>query len=446
MLPKSLFRALAHRNFRLYFFGQGISVLGTWMQQVAVAWVVYSSSGSPLWLGLVSFAGQIPVLFLAPFTGAFIDRARRQRVVLFTQASAMSLAFVLASLTLSGHVTVWHLFFLSLLSGVVDAFDIPARQLLMTDMVGPGDDLANAIALNSSIYNGARLMGPALAGVLLASTSPGVCFLANGASYLAVLVALLAMRLPLQRRFSRQSRFLAGVGEGLAYAWNFSPIRALLLLAGLVSMAAAAVSTLLPIVATTMPHGDATTLGLLTAAIGAGALAGTILLAARKSIVGLGKWIAAAPALFGLGLLAFTQTSSLMVSILLLAVVGFALLLLMAATNTVLQMLVEDDKRGLVMSLFTMVVTGLAPVGGLLAGLLAHWAGTTAPLCAAGIACLIGSLGFISQYGRLRAEARPIYVRKGLVEESVVQVSGTFPSPVRNALVAVREAEVVGQP
>ncbi len=306
MLATMPFRALVHRNFRLYLFGQGVSVLGTWMQQVAVAWLVYCLTGSAVWLGIVAFAGQIPCLFVSPFAGALIDRFNRHRIVLLTQTLAMMLALILAALTLTGVVQVWQLVVISLLSGTVDAFDIPARQYLMTEMVGTANDLANAIALNSSIFNAARIVGPALAGALLAWTSSGVCFLANGASFLAVLVALLAMRLPSCQAERSPHRLLAGIGEGITYAWGFSPIRAVLLLTAVVSMAAMASSTLLPVVATSMLHGDSKTLGVLTAATGSGALIGTMLLAARSSVVGLGKWIAAAPAVFGLGLAAFS--------------------------------------------------------------------------------------------------------------------------------------------
>ncbi len=274
MLRLPPLRALAYRNFRLYFFGQGISVLGTWMQQVAVGWMVFCLTGSPLWLGLVGFAGQIPALFISPFAGAMVDRVNRHRLVMFTQALAMLLALTLAALTLTGQITVGQLVALSLLSGIVDAFDIPARQFLLTEMVGQGEDLANAIALNSSIFNAARLIGPALAGFLLVWTNAGVCFLINGLSYVAVLVALLAIRLPVSRCARASGRFLEGIGEGFAYAWGFGPIRAVLLLTGLVGMAATASTTLLPMVAQAMPNGGASTLGLLTAATGAGGAGG----------------------------------------------------------------------------------------------------------------------------------------------------------------------------
>ncbi len=418
MFPTTAFRALAHRNFRLYFFGQGLSVLGTWMQQVATAWLVYCLTDSAIWLGLVAFAGQIPCLIVSPFAGVIVDRVNRHRLVLATQTVAMLLAFTLATLTLPGMIQVWELVVLSLLGGVVDAFDIPARQFLMTEMVGTSDDLANAIALNSSIFNAARLVGPALAGALLAWTSPGVCFLVNGISFIAVLVALWAMDLPSTSLERKHRRLLAGIGEGFTYAWESGPIKAVLLLAALVSMTATASSTLLPLVATSMLHGDSKTLGILTAATGAGALVGTLLLASRKSVVGLGKWIAGAPALFGLGLAAFSCASSLWSSALFLAIAGFALLLLMAASNTVLQTIVDADKRGRVMSLFTMAVNGLAPIGGLLAGLLAYSAGAAVTLRVAGAASIAGSLLFVLHYPRLRAEGRIIYLRKGLIVES----------------------------
>ncbi len=407
MRSTTAFRALAHRNFRLYFFGQGVSVLGTWMQQVAVAWLVYRLTDSPLWLGLVAFAGQVPALFLAPPAGALIDRANRHRLVLLTQTLAMVLAFILATLTFSGVVAVWHLIVLNLLAGAVDALDVPARQFLLTEMVGRDDDLANAIALNSSIFNAARLLGPALAGILLAHTSAAVCFLANGISYLAVLAALLAMRLPRAEHPGKRVPFLNGLREGFTYVWKSDSIRALLLLAGLVSMAATACTTLLPVVATSILHGDASTLGALTAATGAGALAGSLILAIRRSMHGLGRWIAVAPAVFGLGLIAFSCSHVLWGSAVLMGASGFALLVLMASINTVLQALVDDNLRGRVMSLYATAVMGLAPIGSLLSGLLADHVGAAVTLRLGGLVCVVGSLVFAARRLRLREEIRP---------------------------------------
>ncbi len=286
---RPLLRALGHRNFRLFFLGQGISLIGTWMQQVAVAWLVLVLTGSPLWLGVVGFAGQIPALVLAPFAGVLVDRWDRYRLILLTQTLAMLQAFVLAALALSGTVEVWQVAVLSLLLGAVNAFDMTARQAFLTDLVERGEDLPNAIALNSSLVNGARLVGPALAGLLLAWTSPGVCFLVNGISYLAVLAALLALRVPRHQPLPAGVPLMRQLREGFAYAFGFAPIRALLLLLALVSLLGMAYSVLLPVFATEVLGGGAGTLGLLSAASGVGALGSAVVLAARRSVVGLGR-------------------------------------------------------------------------------------------------------------------------------------------------------------
>jgi MFS family permease len=401
MSAASPFRALGHRNFRLYLAGQGVSIIGTWTQQVAMAWLVYQLTGSPLWLGAVGFAGQIPALFLTPLAGSLIDRRDRHRLLLLTQTAALAQSTALALLTLTGAVAAWHVLGLSFFLGVLNAFDIPTRQSFLSELVGTGDDLPNAIALNSSVFNGARLAGPALAGLLLALTGPGVCFLANALSYLAVLAALLAMRLPQRQRAPARVRLLGGAREGIAYAWGSAPIRSLLLLLlGLFNMAGMAETTLLPVVATQALAGDATTLALLSAAAGLGAFAAAVLLAARRSVHGLESWIVAAAGAHGLAMIAFSFAGALWAAALLLSVTGLTLLLLTAGANTLLQTLVAEGKRGRVVSLYTMMVTGLAPVGGLLAGALADRIGAAAALRLAGVMCVVGWLTFAVQCHR----------------------------------------------
>jgi MFS family permease len=407
MSAASPFRALAHRNFRLYLAGQGVSIIGTWTQQVAMAWLVYQLTGSPLWLGVVGFAGQIPALFLTPLAGALIDRCDRHRLLLFTQTAALAQAAALAVLTLTGAVAAWHVVALSLFLGVLNAFDIPTRQSFLSELVGKGDDLPNAIALNSSAFNGARLVGPALAGLLLALTGPGVCFVANALSYVAVLAALGAMRLPRRQRLPARSRLLGGVWEGLAYAWGSAPLRSLLGLIGLFNIAGMAETTLLPVVATQALAGGSATLALLSAAAGLGAFAAAVLLATRRSVRGLERWVVTAAGVFGLGLIAFSFAEALWAAALLLSVTGFTLLLLTAAANTLLQTLVAEDKRGRVVSLYTMMVTGLAPVGGLLAGLLADRVGAAPALRLAGLLCVGGWALFGARSRRLPAGASP---------------------------------------
>jgi MFS family permease len=403
MSAPSPFRALAHRNFRLYLAGQGVSIIGSWTQQVAMAWLVYQLTGSPLWLGVVALAGQIPALFLTPLAGSLIDRCDRHRLLFLTQSAALAQAGVLALLTLTGAVAVWHVVALSFFLGVLNAFDIPTRQSFLSELVGRGDDLPNAIALNSSVFNGARLAGPALAGLLLALTGPGICFVANALSYLAVLAALGAMRLPKRERPARRGRLLGGVCEGLAYAWRSAPIRSLLLLIGLFNMAGMAETTLLPVVATQALAGGATTLALLSAAAGLGDFAAAVLLAARRSVRGLERWIVAAAGVFGPAMILFSFAGALWAAALLLGVTGFTLLLLTAAANTLLQTLVAEDKRGRVVSLYTMMVTGLAPVGGLLAGLLADRAGAAAALRLAGGLCVAAWVAFALPFRRRAA-------------------------------------------
>ena len=390
MSAASPFRALAHRNFRLYLAGQGVSIIGSWTQQVAMAWLVYQLTGSPLWLGVVGFAGHIPALVLTPLAGSLIDRCDRHRLLLLTQSAALAQAAALAVLTLTGAVAAWHVVALSLFLGALNAFDIPTRQSFLSELVGKGDDLANAIALNSSVFNGARLVGPALAGLLLALTGPGVCFVANALSYVAVLAALCAMRLPRRQRRPSRGRLLGGVCEGLAYAWRSAPIRSLLVLIGLFNLAGMAETTLLPVVATQALAGGSGTLALLSGAAGLGAFAAAVLLAARRSVHGLDRWVVAASGVFGLGMIAFSFAGTLWAAALLLSVTGFTLLLLTAAANTLLQTRVAEDKRGRVVSLYTMMVTGLAPVGGLLAGLLADRVGAAGTLRLAGAACVLG--------------------------------------------------------
>jgi MFS family permease len=408
MQSASPFRALSHRSYRLYFAGQGVSLVGTWAQQVAASWLVYQMTESPAWLGLVTFAGQAPALLIAPPAGALIDRSDRRRVVLLTQGLALAQALVLATLALTGTIAVWHLLTLSVLLGVVNAVDMPARQALLAEMVGRTEDLANAIALNSSAFNTARLVGPALAALLLAWTSPGVCFLANALSYLAVLAALLAMPLTSRRHTPAGGPLLHGLREGLSYAWGQAPIRSVLLLVALVGTAATACSTLLPVLATALPGGDASTLGVLTAAGGVGALAGAGFLASRRGLAGLGRLLATAPALFGLGMLALSFSGWLWTSAALLAGTGCALVLVNASCNTVLQALVEEGKRGRLMSLFTAAVTGAAPVGGLLAGIVADRAGAPAALQLGGLACLLATVAFAVRLRRLDLSARPL--------------------------------------
>ena len=435
-MPTSPFlRALAHRNFRLFIVGQGVSLIGTWMQQVAIAWVVFRMTGSATLLGLVSFAGQIPGLVVAPIAGVLVDRWNRHRLLLVTQTLSMFQAFALTALAETGTLAVWHMVVLSLVLGVVNAFDMTARQAFLTEMVERREDLANAIALNSSLVNGTRLVGPALAGLVLSVSSAGVCFLSNGLSYLAVLAALLAMQVRPREQLAQPAGLAQGLREGFRYAFGFAPVRSILLLLALVSLVGMSYSVLLPVFARQILHGEAGTLGALTAASGLGALGAAVMLAMRRSVVGLGRWITAAPGLFGVGLIGFSFAEVLWVAAPLLTVVGFAMMMQMAASNTVLQTIVPEDRRGRVMSYYTMAFLGMAPLGSLLGGALADVIGAPTVVRLAGVCCIVGSLGFLVHLPRLRTLVRPIYVRMGILPEvaSGIQAASELNLPPERA-------------
>ncbi|MBV8265090.1 MAG: MFS transporter, partial [Planctomycetaceae bacterium] len=367
-------RALASRNYRLFFAGQLVSLIGTWMQSVAQSWLVYRLSGSPVLLGLVSFAGQIPVFLLAPVGGSLADCRDRHRIIVTTQSASMALAMILAGLTLGGQVQIGHVFVLATLLGVVNAFDIPARQAFLVDMVGR-DDLISAIALNSSMFNGARIVGPAMAGVLVAAVGEGWCFFANGLSYLAVLAGLLAMRLEVRPRSPRAGSPLAHVVEGFGFVARTAPIRDLLGLLGLISLMGTPYAVLMPIFADQILHGGAKELGLLMGASGLGALLGALVLASRRGVRGLGRWVSRAAAGFGVSLIAFSLSRRFWLSEALLVPVGFSMMVEMAASNTLIQAMVPDRLRGRVMAVYSMMFMGMAPFGALLAGALAQRVG-----------------------------------------------------------------------
>ena len=408
------FRTLANRNYRLFFAGQLVSMCGTWMQSVAQSWLVYRLTGSSVLLGLVGFSGQIPVFLLAALGGALADIRNRRQIVIAAQTASMALAFFLAALTLSGQIQVWHIFALSALVGVVNAFDIPARQAFLVDMVGK-PDLLNAIALNSSLVNGARIVGPAIAGVMVAAVGEGWCFLINGLSYLAVLAGLLAMRLE-----SRPPRPIEGsardhLTEGFSYAARTAPIRALLVLLGLVSLMGMPYATLMPIFADRILHGGARGLGLLMGASGAGALIGALSLASRTGVSGLGRWVAWAAAGFGVSLIAFAQSRSFWLSGALLVPVGFSMMVEMSASNTLIQAMVPDRLRGRVMAVYSMMFMGMAPFGSLLAGALAERLGAPATVAIGGAACIVGAAVFGLRLPSLRAEARRLVIAQEAV-------------------------------
>ena len=360
------------------------------MQQVAMSWLVYRLTGSAFLLGLVGFVSQIPTFLLAPVAGVLADRWDKRRLLITTQTLSMLQAAALAFFVLAGTVQVWQILTLGLILGIINTFDIPARQSFIVEMVDNREDLGNAIALNSSMFNAARLIGPSIAGLLVAAVGEGVCFILNALSYLAVIVALVAMRLKPGKPKRARRHILHELREGVGYAFGFSPIRSILLLIALVSLMGMPYSILMPVFARDILHGGPHTFGFLMAASGCGALASTVYLASRKSVIGLGKLIATAAAIFGAGLIAFAFSNSLFLSLFFLCLTGFGAMALVASSNTILQTIVEDDKRGRVMSLFTMAFIGMAPFGSLIAGTLANAIGARNTLLIGGVSCLAG--------------------------------------------------------
>jgi len=411
-----LLRALRHRNYRLFFGGQGISLVGTWMTRVATGWLVYRLTHSAFLLGLVSFAGQIPILLLGPVAGVWVDRLNRHRVLIITQILSMVESFALAALALSGIITVTEVILLNLFQGAINAFDMPARQAFVVEMVEAREDLPNAIALNSSLVNAARLVGPSVAGLLIAAVGEGYCFLLDGFSYMAVIASLFAMSMvPWTPRAHASIR--SELREGWRYVLGFRPIWAILLLLSLVSLVGMPYTALMPIFAGSILHGGAHTFGFLMGASGVGALIGAVSLAARRSVLGLGRLVALMAAGFGASLVVFAASRVLWLSLLVLVVTGFSFMQQMASSNTILQTITEDEKRGRVMSFYAMAFQGVAPFGSLIAGALAARIGAPHTLMLGGSICVAGAALFAWQLPVLRKLIRPIYVEKGIVPE-----------------------------
>ncbi|MGA9543843.1 MAG: MFS transporter [Candidatus Sulfotelmatobacter sp.] len=401
-------RALRHRNFQLFFSGQLISLIGTWMQSVAQSWLVYRMTGSALLLGSVGFASQVPVFLFAPLGGIAADRFDRRHIVIATQTASMLLAFILAALTLFHKVQVWHVFVLASLLGVVNAFDIPGRQSFLVDMVGK-EDLMNAIALNSSMFNGARVIGPAIAGILVAKIGEGWCFFANAVSYIAVIIGLLLMRVIAPMRAAMASP-LEHMMEGFRFVNQTAPIRALLLLLGLVSLVGMPYVVLMPIFADQILHGGARGLGILMGATGVGALLGALTLAFREGVKGLGRWVAWCCAGFGASLIVFALSRTFWVSVILLLPVGYCMMLQMACSNTLIQVMVPDALRGRVMAVYSMMFMGMAPIGALFGGALAERLGAPHTVAIGGLASLLGAWWFGLHLPKIRVEARRLIV------------------------------------
>jgi MFS family permease len=433
MSPRpTLLRALRHRNYRLFVSGQLVSLIGTWMQSVAESWLVYRLTGSAVLLGLVGFSNRIPVFLFSTLGGSVADRYDRHRIVIATQVLSMLLASALAALTLTHVVQVWHLMTIAALLGLVNAFDIPARQSFVVELVDRAD-LQNAIALNSSMFNGARIVGPAIAGVLVAAVGEGWCFFANAVSYVAVIAGLLMMRVTPSPRAARPASALAHVTEGFRFVLQSRPILALLLLLGLVSLMGTPYSVLMPIIADQTFHRGSQGLGLLMGASGVGALIGALSLARRTTLRGYGRTVAVAATSFGLSLIAFSSVHYFWLAVAFLLPAGFSMMTQMAASNTLIQSMVPNVLRGRVMAVYSMMFMGMAPIGALLAGALADWLGATTTVAAGGAFCIAGGLIFLQRLPAIQGEARRlIQAQQAVLAETpaAAEAQGSLETPV----------------
>jgi MFS family permease len=416
-LLKSIIRSLHHRNFRLFFGGQSISLIGTWMQRIALGWLVYRMTGSAFLLGLVGFAGQFPTFLFASFAGVLADRRNRHRILILTQSLAMVQALVLSFLVLSHLIRIWHIIVLAIFLAIVNAFDMPTRQSFLVEMVEDKKDLGNAIALNSSMVNCARLLGPTAAGLLIAAFGEGTCFLINAVSYMAVIVSLLLMKIERKKVRPRASKVWQELKEGFRYAAGFAPIRDILLIFALINLVGMPYMVLMPVFAKDVLHGGPSALGFLMGCSGLGALGGAVFLASRKTVLGLGKMIPIAATIFGSALIVFSFSRLLYLSLPLMLFTGSGQMVLMATSNTLLQTIVDDDKRGRVMSFYTMAFMGATPIGSLTAGFLASKIGAPWTVFIGGMICICGAVFFAKRLPILRELARPIYVKMGIIPE-----------------------------
>ena len=399
--------------------GQNVSLIGTWMQQVAMGWLVYRLTNSALLLGVVAFSSQIPAFILSPLGGVAADRFNRRKLLVITQAFSAAQALMLGALTLTGNIRVWHIIALGIVMGCINSFDIPARQSFLVEMVEKKENLGNAIALNSLMFNASRLIGPSIAGPVIAVFGEGICFLANGISFFAVLLSLFLMRIRPQNPKPRRIAVLEELKEGFRYTFGFEPIRLILLLLSVISAMGMSYVVLMPVFARDILRGGPETLGFLMASGGVGAAAATIYLASRKSILGLSRLIPISASVFAVGVILFSLSRTLWISMAVLSVSGFGMMVNMAACNTILQTISEDDKRGRVMSFYTMSFMGMAPIGSLTAGILAGRIGVTGTLMIGGTICIAASILFAGKLSVIRKLIHPIYRKIGIIPEIV---------------------------
>ena len=413
----SIFTSLRSRNYRIYFIGQGISIVGTWMQNVALSWLVYRLTGSVFLLGLVGFTSQIPTFFLSPFTGVITDRYNRLKIMTFTQVLFMLQALTIALLVLFNHIDVWQIIALSIVFGVITAFDAPARQSLVIDLIDDPKDLGNAIALNSAIFNAGRLVGPAIAGVAIAVVGEGICFLLNTISFVAVIIALLQIKIPVKEVMLHRDNFKKSFSEGFHYTFQSMPIRTLIIILAMLSLIGFSFVVVLPAYAKELLHGSSDTLGYLMSAMGAGALFGAIYMASRKTVLGLGRIIAGNIVVLGIAIMASSFSDKMWFSLIVFFFGGFSMILSLSAINTMLQTIAEENKRGRVMSFYAMALMGTSPIGSLLAGTLASGIGIPYTLLFSGIITLLIGVWLLINLKMLRKHILPIYRYKGILPE-----------------------------
>ena len=419
-----VFASLKSYNFRLYFGGQCISLIGTWMQQIAMSWLVFRLTGSVLLLATVTFTAQIPILVATPYMSVFVDRFDRRKLLVLTQSLSMIQALLMAILTLTGFVQVWHIMVLSLLIGLINALDNPTRQSFYPSLVSP-DKLSNAIALNSAVINGSRLIGPAVGGVLIGLLGEGICFLLNGISYIAVIVALLLMRLPSKRGCTAKQKVLEDMRDGFRYVVRNIPIRTLLLLMSAISFFGLPLMTFIPAYVKTILHGESEMLGLLLSCIGVGSFVAALYLAARKSVLGLGKVVMLSGVLLGIGLSVMAFVTIPWVAAVLCLPIGFTIIAAVASINTLLQTLSGEDKRGRVMGYMAMAFTGMAPVGSMVLGAIEKWIGLQMIILLSGICCFVAALVFEYYRPLVRKHAHPVYIEKGIIREIAIGIDST---------------------
>lgn len=424
-----LLRALAHRNYRLFFIGNGVSLVGNWMTNVAMAWLIYRLAGGAtnptavLWLGYVAFASQVPTFLFSAFCGVYCDRHDRRSILVFTQVLSALQSGALAWLVFSGHATPWHVIALAFAQGLINALDVPARQSFVVEMIEDRADVSNAIALNSMMFNLARLVGPASGGLLIAWVGEGWCFAIDALSYVAVIGSLLMMRLARTVQPATRPPVIESLVEGARYVFGFPPVRMLIGLLAVGSFVGAALPTLMPRFADHFSPGrGAAMLGWLSSSVGLGALAGATYLASRSTVVGLGRVIWIAGTTYGVALAGFAFAPSLFVAVPMLVLVGASMMSLFAASNTMLQSMVDDHLRGRLMSFFSMAVMGMAPFGAMTAGWTAAHASPRTALLVSASAAFVASAFFATQLPTLRRLIRPVYLRKGIIRASATGV------------------------